>query len=418
MKRKKRNSEMSGKHIYALVASCLMAWGVMGMLNAYGVFFTPMGEALNATKGEVTLHYSLRTLTCGLASPLVAKLLEKKVNVRVMMLIGAAVFLAANILIAFSSSIIMVDILAVIAGLGLALISFMLITIFLGNWFRRNLATFTGIAVSFSGIGGAIMSPVVTKLLSAFEFRTVYIIYAILTVVMVLPLVFSPFYPEDAGLKAYGAGDNQNMANPLKRENYLNMPYKLFSPVMIIVLMMTLLIVGLTSLNSHLPSLAISNGFTADIGALLLSASMIGNLTSKFALGLLIDKLGVFKGFIVILCTCIAGFLIILFVKAGTAPLLAGGYLYGTIFSLGSLGLSMLARYVYGNAQYNTAYSKMTLVTSLGSAAFVSIIGFMYDSTGSYRSSVVMGIAMAAVILALTVYLMIRLKGQKNTVKA
>ena len=410
---KSRSVKMDRKYVYVLVASCLMAWGVMGMLNVYGVFFTPMGEALGTGRGAVTLHMSLRALACGLASPLVAKLIEKKVNTKILMGVGMLVYLGSGIMIALSRSVILIDILAVVSGIALAFFSYMIITIILGNWFRRNLATFTGIAVSFSGIGGAIASPLVTKMLSVMEYRTVYIIYTFITVLMVLPMLFVSFYPEKVGLQPYGAGDKELAVNPLKKENYLNLPYKLVSPLMMVVLLITLLSVGLTSLNSHLPSLAISNGFTADVGAVLLSASMIGNLTSKFIVGLIIDRFGVFKGFLLVLLTCLSGLLIILFVKSGTAPLLIGGYLYGTVFSLGSLGLTMLARYLYGNAQYNQAYSKMTLVTSVSSAIFVYLIGVMYDLSTSYKPAVIMGISIAIALIFVTFGLMFKL-GRKN----
>ena len=400
-----KTGEMTRKHIYVLIASCLMAWGVMGMMNAYGVFFTPMGEALNVSRAAVTLHLSLRTLAMGVGSLLTARFLAKKVSVKKTMPAGMAVFLICSLLIARVKSVILVDILSVIAGFGFAFFSYMLITIILGNWFHKNLGTFSGIAISFSGIGSAIASPVVTRMLSSLGYQTTYTLYAVITVLMVVPMLFCSFTPEEAGLKPYGEGSTEEMGKKSSAKENLDLPLNFASAVAIILFVLTLLLVGLTSLNSHLPSLAISNGFTADAGALLLSASMIGNLVSKFGLGVIIDRFGVLKGFMIILAVSIVGFFIILFTKGAVVPLLIGGFLYGTIFSLGSLGLAILARYLYGNAQYNNVYSKMTLITSLGSAAFVTIVGLLYDLTGSYSTPVIMGIVMALISLVLTVWL-------------
>ena len=55
--------------------------------------------------------------------------------------------------------------------------------------------------------------------------------------------------------------------------------------------------------------------------------------------------------------------------------LLAGAFLYGTCFSIGSLGISMMTRTLYGDAQYGSAYSIITLVTSIASAIGVTLIG-------------------------------------------
>ncbi|MBQ1377830.1 MAG: MFS transporter, partial [Lachnospiraceae bacterium] len=138
---------------------------------------------------------------------------------------------------------------------------------------------------------------------------------------------------------------------------------------------------------------------------LLLSASMIGNLVSKLALGVIIDRWGVLKGFMLILVITMGGFALILFSRGSTLPLLAGGFLYGTIFSLGSLGLSILARYLYGNDQYYYVYSLMTLMTSIGGAAFVTIIGALYDLTGSYSAPVIMGLVMGVIILSVIIFM-------------
>ena len=198
---KNPNGEMTKTHMLVLVASCLMAWGVMGMLNAYGVFFTPMGEVLGVGRAAVTLHLSIRTLVAGLAAPLVVLLLEKRVSPRKTMTAGLVLYLVSSILIAKTRSIILVDILAAVAGLGLAFVSFMLITIMLGNWFYKNLGTYSGIAIAFSGIGSAIASPVVTRMLASMDYETVYILYSVITALMVvtdplLPLLAPGHRPE------------------------------------------------------------------------------------------------------------------------------------------------------------------------------------------------------------------------------
>ena len=406
---KNPNGEMTRAHILVLIASCLMAWGVMGMLNAYGVFFTPMGEALGVGRAAVTLHLSIRTLVMGLAAPLAAFLLKKQVNPKKTMPFGMILFLGSSIVIARAKSVILVDVLAAVAGFGLSFISFMFITIILGNWFHKNLGTFSGIAIAFSGIGSAIASPSVTGMLSAMDYETVYIIYAAVTMLMVVPILFVPFWPQRIGLKPYGEGapaeEGKEKSKKTTVTANLNLPYKVISGVSLILFLITLLLVGDTSLNSHLPSLAISNGFSAETGALLLSASMIGNLTFKLLLGVIIDRWGVIKGFMVVLTTTICGFVLILFSKGSVVPLLLGGYLYGTVFSIGSLGLSLLTRYIYGNEQYSQVYSIITVLTSVGSASFVTIIGAMYDATGSYRAPVIMGIVIAASLFTLVLFL-------------
>ena len=108
MTESKTRDKMTRMHIFVLVAARLMAWGVMGMFNAYGLFFTPMEEKLGVGRAAVTLHYSLRTLVCGFAAPLVALLLDKKVNPRITMLGGMILYFASSVLIAYAKSVILV----------------------------------------------------------------------------------------------------------------------------------------------------------------------------------------------------------------------------------------------------------------------------------------------------------------------
>ena len=401
--------KMSGRHIYVLVASCIMAWGVMGLLNSYGVFFTSMEEALGTGRAAATLHYSLRNLAVGLGSPIAAALITRNISVKKTIPIGLAVFLVCNLLIARSRSVILVDILAVIAGFAYALFCHMIITIILGNWFHKNLGTFSGIVISFSGIGSAIASPIVTRLLDSLGYQTTFSLYACATVVMVLPILFVPFTPEQVGLKPYGEASADNAVKKAEIAN-LDLPFKPASVIALVVAALTLITVGLTAMNSHLPALAQSYGFTADAGALILSASMIGNTVFKFVLGVIMDRLGVLKGFLIVFAITLAGFFLILFVKGSIPVLILGGFLYGTVFSLGALGMSILTRYIYGNAQYNSVYSKVSLLTSVGTAIFVTIVGVLYDSTHAYTAPLIMSISIAVIGAALTLFLARKVK--------
>ena len=97
--------------------------------------------------------------------------------------------------------------------------------------------------------------------------------------------------------------------------------------------------------------------------------------------------------------------MLILLNLGGQASLLASGFLFGTSFSIGSLGVSLLTRHLYGDRQYADAYSSMSLVTSLASALGVTIAGFAYDITGSYAAPIGAGIVLAASAAGLLFYL-------------
>ena len=164
-------------------------------------------------------------------------------------------------------------------------------------------------------------------------------------------------------------------------------------------------IVLITTLSGHMASLAQDYGYSAQVGALLLSASMVGNVVSKFALGAIADRIGAFRACVISLVTTLVGLLLILFNLGGQTALLASGFLYGTCFSIGSLGISLLTRYIFGDEQYADAYSTISLVTSVASALGVTAAGLAYDITGSYAAPIIAGIVLVGIAGGCLAYL-------------
>lgn len=385
-------------YIIAAVCACLMACGTMGLVNAYGVFYKPMADALEVGQGAITLHMSISNLIIGLGTPFIARMISHNVRIKNILLAGAALILVSGTVIALCHNVMIMNIAAVFRGMGFAGVSMMIITMIIGNWFVKFRGTLTGIALSFSGIGSAIASPIISSLIQNIGYEKTYLGYVILIVLFILPSIFFlPLKPQDIGMRPYG--ENEAEEKKTAKAADMNLPFTSRSMIFVTLIIMVLCVVLLTSLSPHLSSLAQTYGYGASVGAALLSFSMIGNVASKFVLGAMVDKIGAFKGVVCMLCTSLAGLVIILMNPGGTLPLLAGGFLYGTIFSVGSLGISMITRTLYGDAQYGKAYSVITLFTSVAAAVGLTLIGMLYDLTGSYATSVIGGIAMVGVSL-------------------
>ncbi|MBE6130060.1 MAG: MFS transporter [Erysipelotrichaceae bacterium] len=386
-------------YIVAAVCTCLMACGTMGLVNAYGVFYKPMADALNSGQGAITLHMSISNLIVGLGTPFIAKMISRNVPIKNILLAGAVLVLASGMVIALCHNVMIMNIAAVFRGIGFAGLSMMIITLIIGNWFVKYRGTLTGIALSFSGIGSAIASPILSSMIQNLGYEKTYMIYVAAIVLFIVPAIFLlPLKPQDIGLRPFG--ENEEQENTKTAAANMDLPFTSRSFMFVSLIVFVLCIVLLTSLSSHLSSLAQTYGYEASVGAALLSFSMIGNVASKFVLGAMVDRIGAFKGVLCMMATSLAGLLVILLNPGGTFWLLAGGFLYGTCFSIGSLGISMITRTLYGDAQYGSAYSVITLFTSVASAVGLTLIGMMYDITGSYSASVIGGILMIAIALA------------------
>lgn len=419
---------MDRRYILVAVAVCLMACGTMGLPNAYGVFYTPMSEGLGAGRGAVTLHMSLSNLAIGLFTPVVAKSLSRGHKMRNILMVALVLIALSGVAIALAPHTWIMDVAAVVRGVGFAAASMLVITLYIGNWFQKGRGTLTGVALSGSGIGSAIASPIVTACIERFGYQTAYLGFVGFTLLTILPvMLLCPLTPQEVGLVPYGAdepedlvdsekngdrtaGDRTNStaggdktAAPATDDLSLKLVYA--SPTFVVLVLFVVSIVLITTLSGHMASLAQDFGYTAQVGALLLSASMVGNVVSKFALGAIADKIGAFKAIVCSLVTTVAGLVLILLNLGGQGTLLASGFLYGTSFSIGSLGISLLVRHLFGDAQYSDAYATISLVTSCASALGVTAAGLAYDVTGSYAAPIVAGIALVVVAAGCLAYL-------------
>ena len=395
------------RYLVVAVCVCLMACGTMGLPNAYGVFYTPMSKALGVGIGPVTMHMSISNLAIGLFTPVVARSLAHGHKMRNVLMVATALVLLSGVVIAFAPNTLIMDAAAIVRGIGFAAVAMFVITLYIGNWFEKGRGTITGIALSGSGIGSAIASPVVTACIERFGYQTAYLGFVGFTVLTILPvLLFCPLTPAEVGLKPYGAGEADEKAQdaPSATDN-LGLKLVILSPTFIVLVVFVLCIVLITTLSGHMASLAQDYGYTAQVGALLLSASMVGNVVSKFVLGALADRIGAFRACVCSLVTTLVGLLLILLNLGGQTALLVSGFLYGTSFSTGSLGISLLTRYIFGDAQYATAYSTISAVTSVASAFGVTAAGLAFDLTGSYAAPIMAGIALACVAGGCLAYL-------------
>ena len=397
----------NGKAMYiiAAVCTCLMACGAMGLVNAYGVFYKPMADAMQVGQGAITLHMSISNLIVGFSTPVVARMISRNVRIKSILTFGAVLILVSGLVIALCHNVMIMNIAAIVRGIGFSAVSMMIITMIIGNWFVKYRGTLTGLALSFSGIGSAIASPVLSSMIQNYGYEKTYIGFVIAIFLFILPSIFFvPLKPQDIGMRPYG--ENEVNGNPQKKAAAnMDLPFTSRSALFVSLIVLVLCIVLLTSLSPHLSSLAQTYGFEASIGAALLSFSMIGNVASKFVLGAMADRIGACKGVVCMMATSLAGLVLSLMNPGGTLPLLAGGFLYGTCYSIGSLGISMITRTLYGDAQYGNAYSVITVFTSVASAAGLTLIGMMYDLTGSYFSSVIGGIVMIAIAFACLIFI-------------
>ena len=133
---------------------CLAASSIGLCTNAIGVFYTPVAKSLKVLKGTFAMHATLSTLATALTSLKMSKVI-KKYFYKEVLLIGVILSSGATWLMSYSTSI--------LRGIGVGIYGMVPITVVITNWFDKKHGLATSLALSFSGLSGAIFSPLLSS---------------------------------------------------------------------------------------------------------------------------------------------------------------------------------------------------------------------------------------------------------------
>ena len=404
-----QSGKKKGRLHYAwiiMIACCFIQAGQLGIImNVGGVFLQPVSQTLGCGRGDLAIYMTVQAWALAFTMPLVGRLLPTK-NINVLMTGAAIVDGCAFALMSQFTAPWMWWIDAVVIGVASAFLFFAPVPMMIQNWFAKKKGLALGIATCFSGIGGAIVSPILTTIIAANGWQMAYIVGGILSMVLTIPATafVIKFKPADKGMTAYGAEEmdasgTQESKAPAGLEKGISTSLGWKSGIILIVILIGGFMSLATSFTNHLPGLANSLGYAAAAVGLLASCNMVGNMIGKLVLGPLSDKIGVKKS---VACGYIVAFIglgLVLFGGGTTVALYLGAACYGVSFSVATLFLPLIVAEIVGKRDYPKIYSYATSGNAFIGSLGITICGFSYDFTGSYYGS--LGFIVIALVIAI-----------------
>ncbi|WP_288687516.1 MFS transporter [uncultured Catenibacterium sp.] len=376
-------SHKSYKHWMVVFLMCCLAASSIGLCtNAIGVFYTPVSQSLDVLNGTFALHATLSTLATALTSLKISRAIKKH-SYKKILLIGVILSSGATWLMSYCTSVYAFYILGILRGIGVGIYGMVPITVVITNWFDKKHGLATSLALSFSGLSGAIFSPLLSSWIIHYGWQMTYRFMAVCIFTLVLPALIIPWNidPQKEDLLPYGYKERKQTIHI--QNNKVN----LLTISFICMCLFTLLHTSITGISQHLSGISVSIQLSATIGATLMSLAMIGNISTKLLIGLLSDLFTPVKAVIIMILTnCIS--LVLLFIGVihkETLLLYIGSFMFGSIYSVGAVGIPMLTRYFFGNKNYAKTYSVIGFLTNVGSASSLTLIGYLYDFTHSYQ---------------------------------
>lgn len=399
----------SYKHWLIVLLMCCLAASSIGLCtNAVGVFYTPVSKSLKVLKGTFAMHATLSTLATALTSLKMSKVI-KKYTYKKVLFIGVLLSSGATWLMSYSTSVYLFYILGILRGIGVGIYGMVPITVVITNWFDKKHGLATSLALSFSGLSGAIFSPLLSMWITRYGWQMTYRFMAVCIFILVLPTLIVPWNidPQEEHLLPYGYQERKETISI--QNNKIN----LLTISFLCMCLFTLLHTSITGVSQHLSGIAISIHLSATIGATFMSLTMIGNIGTKLLIGFLSDLLSPIKAVIMMILTnCLS--LILLFlgvIHQETLLLYIGSLMFGSIYSVGAVGIPMLTRYFFGNENYVTNYSIIGFLTNVGSASSLTLIGYLYDFTQSYQMVFIIALCFHLINLILLVVICLRYNG-------
>lgn len=393
-------------HWLIVAACCGMAITSIGIVtNCMGVFYKPVSEALGVGRGSVALFNTIVHLCTGLTIPLMVNLM-RKLPLKPLLLTGALFISCGIALLSTAKYVWMFYIIAPFVGIGAAATSSTAILTILNNWFDRKYGMASGLALACSGIGGALLAPTFSTIIELIGWRVAFLAAGCVAALASIPgiLLVIRMTPQEKGYLPYGSSGNAPVSGNAQKKKNSHSLKELFSFTFVAICLMGFLAAGMTSVNSHLPGYAEELGFSAAIGALMVTCCMVGNISSKLLLGVLCDTLGAVKGCLIMFASVIVALVTFLVAPADSSWLyLVAAILFGAVFSLGGIGLSQMIRLVYGPEKFPSVYAFGSVFPYMGTAIMNTGFGCIYDFSGSYRGALVLSLCMAISALLITI---------------
>lgn len=378
--------KVNGRYLVVVVAMCGLAAATVGLItNVAGLFFTPMAEDFGVMRGTASLTLTVSNICVALGG-LATRRLTKLLPLRVLLIAGVAILAGSALGMAWAPSIGIEYVLSALRGLSGGVLGFVLITYVLNKWFVAQLGLATSIAMGFSGLAGALFTPVIQPVVAGMGWRAGYVLVAMLTVLLSLPaiLLVPSCDPADVGLRPLGAEDEPAPTQGAAKEK--KPPIKVDHVLWAAVVLYASLAGAVSAMPQHFPGVAAEAGLAATVGAGMIGACMVANTLGKVAMGWLVDCIGAKNSIFVFTAIVVASIVAMFFVHVSAAFVVAAAA-FGLCYARATVGVTMMCREVFGKRGFGIVYPVAALGTSIANAVFSAAVGFGYDLTGGYAIS-------------------------------
>ncbi len=370
------------------------------LVNAFGVMLTSLCDEFGWSRGQVSLGFTLATLTAMLTMPLTGWLTDI-LGARRPILFCTAIFGALYASLVFLTPqlwhLYAVFLVLGLVGPGTSAVPHASL---ISRWFTERRGLALGVAMCGTALGGVIWPKATQELLDRFGWRNAYAISGAAVLLIAVPLMMLLLKDPPATARLSRQDSNNAQADGLTRGEALR-----GSLLWLLIFAFFVISMSIQACMIHLVPLLKDRGMTPGNAALVASVMGAAGMAGRLGMGYLLDRLPAERVPSVAFGLVAAGIFVLFAGATGTAAYFAAA-LIGFGYGAESATIPYLVSRYFGLRSFGEIYSYLFITVPLGGALGPALMGLGFDRTGSYQLTL-LACGVATVIAAL---LLLRLK--------
>ncbi|MBO4365541.1 MAG: MFS transporter [Eggerthellaceae bacterium] len=390
----------------AYAAICIMAVMWTGIqYNCMNLYAAPVVNDLGISRTQFMVVLSIPAVISATVSLLCFGIVEERVGMRRMLLIGGVLNTLAFVSWFFMDSLAMLYLGGVLYGCGCSITAYNSVAAGVNRWFKQRIGSLMGTANAMGNVAGIVFAMVIAALIATvgwrYSFGICVVFSAFSTVACVAlykgnprDLGVSAMY-EDAAASEERIGENAREAVGVPFKVALRMP-RLW------ILAAGYFLLSMTSygLMSTLPLFAVDLGF-GQLQGQVVSASLLAAAVMMVPLGVMCDKLGTKWGLALCgLLTMVAAVLL----RLSSLPfvgMLVVAVCSGAAYSACAVTVGTGVKEAFGEVEFSKKLGLCSGCSYIGLALGPALINLAYDSMGTYALALTAFILLTGVMVAL-----------------
>jgi len=352
-------------------------------MDSFGVFIKPLLNEFDWTRATISATYSLSFLIYGFVGIAIGALTDKFGPRKILTACGVCLGLGYLLMSQVKSLWQLYLFEGIIIGIGMSALYAPIMSL-IARWFIHRRGLMTGIVLAGLGTGQLVLPPVISRLISIYDWRLSYFFLgSVVLLVVVTATQFLKRDPATIGQLPYGAAVDRKGAAESDDKSYSLK--EAASTIQFWVLVGLKFCYGyyMFSIVIHIVPHATDLGISSIDAANILALSGLAIIVGSFGLGRLGDKIGPRQVFII--CFTIASVSLLFVMEARELWML---YLFAVFIGLANGGNvasdSPLVARLFGLKWLGSIVGISSCAFSIGAACGPILTGHIFDSTGSY----------------------------------